>query len=77
VSKLNLSEIAQKIMDYANFCYGYGGWDFVVETETVAEIEAELLEEKIASYTAALKHYRWKTKLLADHRSEQVAMASW
>lgn len=64
------SSIAEHVMEYAHNHYTQGGWDFIVECNSVSEIEAELAKEGIKTKSKALQFYRDRAEILNDRRND-------
>jgi len=52
-----MQTIAERIYKYAERMYD-DGWDFVVETWTIEDIEVEILECGLESYMEARTHFK-------------------
>jgi hypothetical protein len=52
-----MSTIAERIYKYAERMYD-DGWDFVVESWTIEDIEVEVLECGLESYMEARNHFK-------------------
>ena len=62
--------LAQFVMDYAMAHYNKDGWDYIVECNSVSELETELAEEGIKTKAGALQFYRDRAEVLNDRRAD-------
>ncbi len=46
------------------------GWDVIVETRTVGEIEADLTERGITTLAAAIKHYEFDVEIWNERQAD-------
>lgn len=66
-----LRSLAQAVMDHANEHYNDGGWDVIVETQSIIDLEQELEAEGINSVRAAIRHFKNGTVAIwADRQAE-------
>lgn len=69
-SKTTSLELAQMLYSYAKEHYNDGGWDCVVECETVAEIAEMIEREGYQSFKEVLEHYEAPVSVWADRQAD-------
>jgi hypothetical protein len=65
--------LAEEILAYAKAHYNEGGWDYMVECETVEEIEEELDDLRYTTFEQVLAFYKEIYDILEDRRQEEIA----